>query len=113
MKRIVIALLCLLTGCGVPESSTEVSHIYVQPTGEELWTGKAGGPHTNLPPGYVLQCNAQGDWRAATDDEYRIVCIDPLAGPMTRQRAIERAWAQYQFKMLMREPPQEGWSECE
>ena len=47
-----------------------------------------------MPPGYYLECDDAGHYRACHDGYGAVFCLEE---PSTKVAAIRRAWSQYEF----------------
>ena len=57
-----------------------------------------GQEHSLPPPGFILVTNQIGQWRAAYKDT-AVICIPYMRDDDSRESAMRRAWAQYNYKI--------------
>ena len=57
-----------------------------------------GQEHSLPPPGFILVTNQIGQWRAAYADT-KTICIPRIRDDDSRESALRRAWAQYNYKI--------------
>ena len=61
----------------------------------------------NMPPGYYLECDGSGNYRACWDSGRPLIS---LGDSSTKAAAIRRAWRQYEYEWKLRT---QTWRRCE
>lgn len=92
---LVIAGLAILTGCKPVRINQTPVKIKVVPSPVTA-VAPIVAVKTNMPPGFELQINRAGNYRAARSGPKRAVFT--LDDPSTKEAAIFRAWQQYEFE---------------